>query len=168
MLSLSAALAGVVILPEHAKALSKKRILAKAGPEVTMPSGVTYRDISIGKGYSPRDGDSVAIHYSLFFDDLEVESSRESQGLAASPIGFTYGATSGPGSIMRGINVGMEGMKVGGLRLITVPPKLAFGSKGKMPLIPGNATVEFAVSLLSCKKAGTNPISVIDPKAQVY
>lgn len=158
----------MVLLPPHAQALSKKRILAKAGPPVTLPSGITYRDISIGKGYTPRPGDSVAIHYSLFFKDLEVESSRESQGLAASPVGFTFGATSGPGSIMRGISEGMEGMKVGGLRLMTVPPELAFGQKGRMPLIPSNATVDFAVSLLSCKKAGTNPISVIDPKAQVY
>lgn len=168
MISISAALAGVSLFPENVKALSKKRILAKAGPEMSLPSGVTYRDITIGKGYSPRAGDSVAIHYSLFFKDLEVESSRESQGLAASPLGFTYGATSGPGSVMRGVNLGMEGMKVGGLRLITVPPELAFGERGKLPLIPGNATVEFAVSLLSCKRSGTNPISVIDPKAQVY
>lgn len=133
-----------------------------------LPSGVSYRDISIGKGYSPRNGDTVAIHYSLFYEDLEIESSRESQGLAASPIGFTFGALSGPGSVMRGINVGMEGMKVGGLRLITVPPALAFGEKGKLPLIPGNSTVDFAVSLLSVKRSGTNPISTIDPKAQVF
>lgn len=168
MLSLTAALAGVALLPEHVLALSKKRILAKAGPAVILPSGVTYRDITVGKGYSPRNGDSVAIHYSLFYKDLEVESSRESQGLAASPLGFTYGATSGPGSIMKGVNVGMEGMKVGGLRLITVPPELAFGEKGKQPLIPGNSTVDFAVSLLSVKRSGTNPISTIDPKAQVF
>lgn len=129
---------------------------------------MSYRDISVGKGYSPRDGDSVAIHYSLFYKDLEVESSRESQGLAASPIGFTYGAISGPGSIMRGVTVGMEGMKVGGLRLITVPPELAYGTKGKMPLIPPDSTIDLAVSLLSCKRAGTNPISTIDPKAQAY
>lgn len=110
----------------------------------------------------------MAIHYSLFFNDLEVESSRESQGLAASPLGFTYGASSGPGAVLKGVNVGMDGMKVGGLRLITVPPELAYGAKGKMPLIPPNSTVDFAVSLLSCKRSGTNPNSMINPKAQAY
>lgn len=135
---------------------------------MTLPSGVTYRDITVGKGYSPRDGDTVAIHYSLFYKDLEVESSRESQGLAATPLGFTFGAVSGPGSIMPGINLGMDGMKVGGLRLITIPPELAYGEKGKLPLIPGNATVDFAVSLLSCKRQGTNPNIMIDPKAQSF
>lgn len=168
MLALTAALTGTLMQPDYAQALSKKRILAKAGPPVELESGVTYRDITVGKGYSPKNGDTVAIHYSLFYKDLEVESSRESQGLAASPLGFTYGAKSGPGSVMPGINVGMQGMKVGGLRLISVPPELAYGEKGRLPLIPGNSTVDFAVSLLSCKRSGTNPISVIDPKAQAY
>eukprot|EP00177_Eucheuma_denticulatum_P001438 GFKZ01002591.1.p1 GENE.GFKZ01002591.1~~GFKZ01002591.1.p1 ORF type:complete len:217 (-),score=25.61 GFKZ01002591.1:279-929(-) len=168
MLMYTSALASLSILPDRANALSKKRILAKAGPTVELPSGITYRDITVGKGFTPRDGDTVAIHYSLFYKDLEVESSRESQGLAASPVGFTFGAKSGPGSIIPGINLGMEGMKVGGLRLITVPPQLAYGEKGKKPLIPSNSTVEFAVSLLSVKRSGTNPISTINPKAQVF
>ncbi len=59
-------------------------------------------------------------------------------------------------------------MKVGGLRFITVPPELAYGSKGNAPLIPASATVEFAVSLLSCKRAGSNPNSIINPKSQVF
>lgn len=168
VLQLGAIMAASQFLPEPANALSKKRILAKAGPAVTLTSGIVYRDVTVGKGYVPRPGDTVAIHYSLFYDDLEVESSRESQGLAARPLGFTFGTKEGPGAVMRGVNDGMDGMKVGGLRLITVPPELAFGSKGKPPLIPGDATVDFAVSLLSCKRRGTNPNSMIDPKAQSY
>lgn len=169
LLNTAAAMTAATLLsPLAANALSKKRILAKAGVPVTMPSGVIYREISVGKGYSPRNGDTVAIHYSLFYENLEVESSRESQGLAASPIGFTFGTKSGPGSIMSGINLGVDGMKVGGLRLISVPPELAFGEKGKMPLIPPNATVDFAISLLSCKRRGTNPNIMIDPKAQAF
>lgn len=106
-----------------------------------MDNGIVYRDITLGKGYSPSKGDTVAVHYSLFYDDLEVESSRESQGLAALPLGFSFGAESGPGAAMKGLNLGIVGMKVGGLRLITIPSKFAFGEKGKLPLIPPNATV---------------------------
>jgi hypothetical protein len=84
-----------------AEALNKKRILAKAGPEMTMDNGIRYRDITIGRGYTPRPGDTVAIHYSLFYKDLEVESSRESQGLAALPLGFTFGSATGPGSVLK-------------------------------------------------------------------
>lgn len=109
-----------------------------------MDNGIVYRDITLGKGYSPSKGDTVAVHYSLFFEDLEVESSRESQGLAALPLGFSFGAEAGPGAAMKGLNLGIVGMKVGGLRLITVPSKFAFGEKGKLPLIPPNATVSSA------------------------
>lgn len=65
-------------------------------------------------------------------------------------------------------NEGMEGMKVGGLRFVTVPAEFAYGAKGKAPFIPPNSTVEFAVSLLSCKRAGSNPNSMINPGAQVF
>lgn len=56
----------------------------------------------------------------------------------------------------------MEGMKVGGQRLLVVPPELAYGPRGKPPLVPPNSTVEFAVSLLSVRRSGTNPNSVIN------
>lgn len=51
---------------------------------------------------------------------------------------------------------------MGGQRLLVVPPELAYGARGKPPLVPPNATVEFAVSLLSVRRAGTNPNSVIN------
>lgn len=51
---------------------------------------------------------------------------------------------------------------MGGQRLLVVPPELAYGSRGKPPLVPPNATVEFAVSLLSVRRSGTNPNSVIN------
>jgi len=48
-------------------------------------------------------------------------------------------------------------MKVGGVRLVTVPPELAFGSQGRKPIIPPDATVQFAIQLMSVKRAGRNP-----------
>lgn len=102
---------------------------------------------------------------SLFYEDFEVESSRESQGLAASPIGFTFDSDIGDrtdrtdrsANILPAINIGLAGMKVGGVRWIEAPPKFAFGSKGRKPMIPPDATVQFAVQLLSCKRSGSNP-----------
>lgn len=51
--------------------------------------------------------------------------------------------------MLPGINLALDGMRVGGLRLVTVPPQYAYGKKGKQPFIPGDATVDFAVQLLS-------------------
>ena len=58
------------------------------------------------------------------------------------------------------IALGVQDMKVGGVRRITSPPELAFGNKGRQGgRVPPGATVQFDVQLLSVKKAGTNPIS---------
>ncbi|CAM9372389.1 unnamed protein product [Sphacelaria rigidula] len=113
--------------------------------------------MTIGDGPTPRDGDRVAVHYSLYYGGLEVESSRDSQGLAARPLGFTFGTVSGPGSVPPGLNECITGMKVGGRRKITLPPELAFGKDGRPPFIPGGATVLFDVSLWSVKPAGMDP-----------
>ncbi|KAA8492946.1 Peptidyl-prolyl cis-trans isomerase FKBP16-4, chloroplastic [Porphyridium purpureum] len=158
-LAVGSAMSSLALVPLPAYALSKRRLKFKTDwlPAEKVPeSGVRFREITVGSGIEPRDGDQVAIHFSLFYNDLEVESSRESQGLAASPYGFTFGRSSGPGSTVPGINIGMAGMKVGGLRLIEIPANYAFGKRGKKPMIPPDATVEYAVQLLSCKRSGTN------------
>mmetsp|Transcript_2497 Transcript_2497/g.5596 ORF Transcript_2497/g.5596 Transcript_2497/m.5596 type:complete len:229 (+) Transcript_2497:106-792(+) len=141
--------------PTDSDALSLKRL--KFVTDWESFNGMRVREIKIGNGISPRDGDICAIHFSIFYDNLEVVSTRESSGLAASPVGFTFGASAGPGAIMPGIMKGVDGMKVGGLRLLEIPPELAFGKRGKKPLIPENATIEVAVQLLSVKRSGTNP-----------
>ncbi|KAG5179981.1 hypothetical protein JKP88DRAFT_270299 [Tribonema minus] len=134
-----------------------KTTRVKDGPKIALPSGVIYQDMTVGDGVIPREGDRVAIHYSLFCKGFQVESSRESSGLAARPLGFNYGTEAGPGSVPKGLQLGMEGMKVGGRRKITVPPELAFGEKGREPFIPPNTPVMFDVSLWSVKPKGTDP-----------
>lgn len=129
----------------------------KNAPVVTLDSGVQYQDMAIGSGPSPKLGDRVAVHYSLYYNGLEVESSRDSSGLAARPFGFNWGTQTGTGAICKGVQLGMEGMQVGGRRKITVPSELAFGKKGLPPFIPPDATVLFDVSIWSLKPAGTNP-----------
>ena len=59
--------------------------------------------MTVGTGVEPLYGDRVAVHYSLYYNGMEVESSRESSGLAATPMGFTYGTKAGAGSVPRGM-----------------------------------------------------------------
>jgi len=152
-LSLTALTLGASPMPAAAKGV--KRI--KNAPSVKLPSGVEYQDMTLGSGATPHDGDRVAVHYSLYYNGLEVESSRDSSGLAARPYGFNWATERGTGSICKGVQLGMEGMQIGGRRKITVPSELAFGKKGLSPFIPGDATVLFDVSIWSIKPAGTNP-----------
>ena len=67
------------------------------------------------------------------------------------PIGWDLGTPRGkPGSVLPGLDQGVDGMRVGGQRRLIVPPALAYGSKGVQE-IPGGATLEFEVELLSIK-----------------
>lgn len=131
-----------------------------SAPEIKFDNGLLVQDIVPGKGNTPQQGDSCTVHYSLYYKGAEIESSRESSGLAASPIGFQYGVTEGVGSVIPAIALGVENMKVGGIRRITAPPELAFGNKGRQGgRVPPGATVQFDVQLLSVKRRGTNPVS---------
>ena len=142
----------------------KKKAAAPVGklnaPEVKMDNGLIVKDLVAGKGNSPKPGDACTVHYSLYYKGDEIESSRESSGLAASPIGFQFGVTEGVGSVIPAIALGVADMKVGGVRRITAPPELAFGKRGRQGgRVPPGATVDFDVQLLSVKRAGTNPIT---------
>jgi FKBP-type peptidyl-prolyl cis-trans isomerase len=67
-------------------------------PQVALPNGIVVQDLSVGKGYAPEPGDTCTVHYSLYYQGDEIESSRESSGLAARPIGFQYGVEKGTGA----------------------------------------------------------------------
>mmetsp|Transcript_68614 Transcript_68614/g.164192 ORF Transcript_68614/g.164192 Transcript_68614/m.164192 type:complete len:288 (-) Transcript_68614:150-1013(-) len=136
----------------------RKRQINEKAPKTEL-NGLTIQELTLGKGIVAQKGDTCTVHYSLFFKGDEIMSSRESSGLAAPPIGFQLGVTEGAGSVVPAINLGIEGLKVGGIRRVTAPPELAFGARGRPPRIPGGATVQFDVQLLSVKRAGTNPVT---------
>jgi len=64
-----------------------------------------------------------------------------------SPFVFKLGA----GEVIKGWDLGVNGMNVGGTRKLTIPAPLAYGAKGAAPDIPGNATLTFEVKLLEVK-----------------
>ena len=112
---------------------------------ITTPTGLQYKDLTIGKGGFPKTGDQVYVHYTGKLEDGTVfDSSLDRK----QPFNFALGM----GRVIKGWDEGIASMQVGGKRLLTIPSALAYGEKGAGNRIPPNATLVFEVELLEIKK----------------
>jgi FKBP-type peptidyl-prolyl cis-trans isomerase FkpA len=107
----------------------------------TTPSGLIYEDVSVGSGETAAVGQTVSVHYTgRLTDGSKFDSSKDRN----EPFEFPLGA----GYVIRGWDEGVQGMRVGGVRKLTIPPELGYGARGAGGVIPPNATLIFEVELL--------------------
>lgn len=116
-------------------------------PEIPKPSGkepakLVKTDIVVGKGAEAKAGASVAVHY------VGVLHSNGEQFDASWDSGQPFSFTLGQGEVIPGWDEGVEGMKVGGRRMLTIPPDLAYGEAGQGS-IGANETLVFVIDLLN-------------------
>ncbi len=108
----------------------------------TVVSELLIEDLSVGTGETAEVGDTVEMHYvGILMDGTKFDSSRDR--------GQTFSFTIGAGQVIEGWEKGIPGMKVGGLRKLTIPSTMAYGESGAGGLIPGGATLIFEVELVS-------------------
>ncbi|PIA43505.1 hypothetical protein AQUCO_01900123v1 [Aquilegia coerulea] len=118
----------------------------------TLPNGLKYYDLQVGGGTKAVKGSRVAVHYVAKWKGITFMTSRQGMGVGGgTPYGFDVG-DSARGAVLKGLDLGVEGMRVGGQRLVIVPPELAYGKKGVQE-IPPNATIELDVELLAIKQS---------------
>jgi len=108
-------------------------------------TGIVVQDIIHGTGSTVRKGRKVAINYVGTFPESEKVFDKNNS--KSNPLTFRIGTR----EVIKGLDRGMEGMKVGGERIITVSPEMGYGRKGT-GIIPGNATLCFSVQLQSVGK----------------
>jgi FKBP-type peptidyl-prolyl cis-trans isomerase FkpA len=111
----------------------------------TTPSGLQYQDTVEGAGEVATKGADVSVHYTgWLYDNGEKGAKFDSSKDRGTPFGFPLGA----GHVIRGWDEGVQGMKVGGTRVLVIPPELGYGARGAGGVIPPNATLMFEVELL--------------------
>ncbi|TPX36199.1 hypothetical protein SmJEL517_g01490 [Synchytrium microbalum] len=111
----------------------------------TLPSGLQIEDILVGKGARAKPGKQMSVRY---IGKLASNGKVFDSNTKGEPFKFQLGKQ----EVIRGWDVGLQGMSVGGTRKIVIPPALAYGSKGAPPDIPSNATLEFEIKLLDVGK----------------
>jgi len=114
--------------------------------------GLKYFDVSTGDGLEAKQGERIAVHFDCKWKGVTFITTRQGQGVTGgTPFGFDVGASESQGGTLKGLDLGVRGMRVGGQRRLLVPPSLAYGDKG-VGEIPPNATLTIDVQLLSVKQ----------------
>ncbi len=101
-------------------------------------------DLIAGKGQEAKSGDTIVVHYTGMLEDgKKFDSSYD----RAQPFEVKIGV----GYVIKGWDMGIPGMKIGGKRKLTIPHQLGYGKYGAGDAIPGFATLVFEIELLKIK-----------------
>lgn len=114
---------------------------ASEGKEITTSSGLQYIDQVVGTGDTAKAGQTVSVHYTGWLTNGTKFDSSVDRG---QPFSFRLGV----GQVIKGWDEGVQGMKIGGKRKLTIPSNLGYGARGAGGLIPPHATLVFDVELL--------------------
>jgi peptidylprolyl isomerase len=106
------------------------------------PAELVIEDITVGDGPEARAGQTVDVHY------VGVAHSTGQEFDASYNRGSAFSFPLGAGHVIGGWDQGVQGMKVGGRRRLTIPPHLGYGARGAGGAIKPNETLIFVVDLL--------------------
>ena len=115
---------------------------SQKGKVTIMDNGLVMEDLVVGEGAEAQDFNKVVVNYTGKLEDGSVFDSSLNPG--REPFTFTLGV----GSVIKGWDMGVKGMKVGGKRKLKIPAELGYGAKGAGNVIPPNAALIFDVELL--------------------
>ena len=111
----------------------------------TTASGLQFEDTVVGSGAEAKAGRNVTVHYTgWLYENGEQGAKFDSSKDRDEPFIFPLGA----GMVIRGWDEGVQGMKVGGTRVLLIPASLGYGARGAGGVIPPHATLRFEVELL--------------------
>ena len=141
------------VIPPNATLLFEVELLGLAGGDEeisldlkTTESGLQYQDTVEGSGDEARAGQRVTVHYTGWLYKNGTRGKKfDSSKDRRDPFRFRLAG----GEVIKGWDEGVQGMKIGGTRMLVIPSELAYGARGAGGVIPPNATLLFEVELLA-------------------
>ena len=133
------------VIPPNATRKFDVELLGVESPE-SASADLQIVDTVVGDGTEAVAGRKVRVHYTGWLYNSGAQGAKfDSSVDRNSPFEFHLGA----GMVIKGWDLGVQGMKVGGKRTLIIPAKLGYGARGAGGVIPGNATLKFDVELLA-------------------
>ena len=125
--------------------------------QTVMADGIQINNIVEGEGTEIINHSKIQVHYTGKLQDGTKFDSSYDRG---QPFSFQIGLR----EVIKGWEIGLMGMKVGGKRTLIIPPELAYGDRGAGDLIPPNATLTFDIEIVAVKHPGYGLIKADDIK----
>jgi len=114
-------------------------------PAIKTASGLAIEELVAGSGAEAAAGQKVSVHYTGW---LSQDGNKGAKFDSSKDRGDPFVFPLGKGHVIKGWDEGVQGMKVGGKRMLTIPPALGYGARGAGGVIPPNATLLFEMELL--------------------
>ena len=149
-ITLTATVDGVVSSPQPLK------VVVGAGALTTTASGLKYRDVVTGTGTAATSGQNATVTYFGYYDKSDISGGLSDSGNYA-PFDTSFKTGGGPlafrlgsGAVVPGFDEAVRGMLPGGIRVVVIPPALAYGANPPAGSnIPANAALIFVLQLVS-------------------
>jgi FKBP-type peptidyl-prolyl cis-trans isomerase len=108
-------------------------------------------EVKAGEGAVASAGQMVSVHYTGWLYDEAAPEHKGKKFDSSRDRNRAFDFPLGAGQVIKGWDVGVQGMKVGGSRTLVIPPEFGYGARGAGGVIPPNATLVFDVELLEVK-----------------
>jgi FKBP-type peptidyl-prolyl cis-trans isomerase FkpA len=124
---------------------------ASTQKETNNMTGLIKIDNKLGKGALATAGHDVSVHYTGWLYDAAAPDHHGAKFDSSRDRGQPFEFPLGAGRVIKGWDLGVDGMKIGGQRTLVIPPDLGYGVRGAGGAIPPNATLVFDVELLGVR-----------------
>lgn len=114
--------------------------------------GLEATVVTAGRDHAVTSGDIASMHYTGWLFDPEAEDGRGKKFDSSRDRNQAFEFPLGAGRVIRGWDLGVEGMQIGEVRTLKIAPELGYGANGAGGVIPPNATLLFEVELVSFKR----------------